>query len=147
MRRCAGGIERDWIKLGLVDRSIDKGMLFIDVLAINLQIMESDLAEWLDSTQNGIRSGSRIDRATVGADIDERVRGRLATRRLLGQRSQFEVVSTSLRIPLAEHEASRACAFGKLRGVLSGLNDGSLHIVREPFAGDLWHLQPRDALR
>ena len=45
-----------------------------------------------------------------------------------------------LRIPSAEHEASRAGAFGKLRSVLSGLDDGAFHIVREPFAGDLWHL-------
>ncbi len=59
-------------------------MLFIDVLAINLQIRNQVSLRRSIVCINGISAQQRIDRATVGADIDERVRGRFATRRLLG---------------------------------------------------------------
>ncbi len=83
MSRCAGGIKRDWIKLRLVDRCGHQGMLLIDVLTIHLQEWNQIALSGSVVRKNCIRSGSRIDRATISADIDERVRSRLATCSLL----------------------------------------------------------------
>ncbi len=138
-------IKRDWIELRLVDRHIDKGMLFIDVLAINLQIRNQVSLRRSIVCINGIRRGSRIDRATVGADIDEVSEVVLPRVAFLDSAASSKLYPP-LRIPSAEHEASRACAFGKLR-VFSAVWMMARFTSSESPSPRLVALQPRDALR
>jgi hypothetical protein len=74
---------------------IDKGMLFIDVLAINLQMRNQVSLSRSIVCIYGISGGCWIDGATVGAHLDDRVCSRLAASCFLGQRCNFEVVSTA----------------------------------------------------